>query len=101
MLTDSFYIDETGGRPVICNKRTEMRLEIFNLEDESFAAAKDQNVFYADDHGTPIAIVVHYDISNDEEIARAVKWYANYLDYPQMDVSLDDPRPPFKLRIVK
>jgi hypothetical protein len=101
MHKGSFYIDETGNRPIICSRDTDIRIEVFNLEDEHFVAPKDKVVFYADDHGTHRAFVVHSVPFKEENVADAFKWYSNYLDYPQMVITMKDPRPPFKLHIVR
>lgn len=101
MLAPTFFIDETGDRPVICNRYTPMRLEVFNLEDQTFTAPAGKLVFFGDDHGTSIAIVAMYERTRIKEITEALKWYAVYLDYPEMHITTEDPRPPVTLRVVK
>lgn len=69
-------------------------ITVYCLEDVPFKADNDKLVFYGDDHGSYFAFETEYSPEIVDEISAAITWYAkNKLDYPQMELMIEDPRP--------
>jgi hypothetical protein len=68
---------------------------------DQYQPAKGELHIYGEDHGEWLAFETeHWDGDNLDLITQAVVWYARYLDYPEMTISTEDPRPGHKLRLI-
>lgn len=78
---------------MIVSEGSDLRIAIYHLGIEPFKPTPGKNVFYGDDHGDLLAFETPFKAENFNEVSAALKWYATYLDYPEMNLVLRDPRP--------
>lgn len=98
----SYFLLPDANRPIIVHGPTGLKLHVYSLEAENFRPTKGELHIFGDDHGEWLAFETEGWKGDDTQIfASAVLWYAVYLDYPTMEITTDDPRPPYRLRIVK
>jgi hypothetical protein len=93
-----FSIDKTRNRDIITTAGTNLTISVYYLEEEPFEPTPGETVFYGDDHGAYIAFETtgwnpEADTEHLELVGLALMWYAKILDYPQMQLSIEDPRP--------
>ena len=87
-----FFVIDNGREDIICFWDRELRIRVIPLTDSPLYQDRKELLYYGDDFGTPIAFqTIDYDGEDTEIILQAIKWYAQYLDYPQMVVSEENP----------
>jgi hypothetical protein len=99
MQTTNYFMLSDGERDVIVHAQTGLRVNVFSLENEGFHPTAGELHIFGDDHGEWLAFETEdYTVEALDIFKGAVVWYARYLDYPEMEISSEDPRPPFKLK---
>lgn len=78
---------------MIVAEGTDLQIAIYHLGIEPFRHTPGKLVFYGDDHGDLLAFETAFKAENTDLLTLALKWYAAYLDYPEMNLLLRDPRP--------
>lgn len=102
MFSTTFSLLEYQERDVIVHDETGLRINVFGLEVDDYHPTTGELHIFGDDYGEWLAFETenwngeHLDI-----ISQAVVWYARYLDYPEMTIVTEDPRPEFKLKVIK
>jgi hypothetical protein len=81
-------------RDVIHSRDTRLKIRVFCLTEEKFTANPNeiQLYGYANDklYGFETINIVAEDAL---DVVDAIKWYAGYVEYPEMEVLPEDPRP--------
>jgi hypothetical protein len=99
MQTTKYFILATENRDIIVHAETGLRVNVFRLENEGFMPTVGELHVFGDDHGGWLAFETEgYSSENLGLVKGAVIWYARYLDYPEMDIRTEDPRPAVKLK---
>ncbi|HEY0771504.1 MAG TPA: hypothetical protein VGD31_14355 [Sphingobacteriaceae bacterium] len=87
-----FFVVDNGREDIICFWDSELRIRVAPLTDSPVYEDSKELLYYGDDFGTPVAFqTIDYHGEDPELILNAIKWYAQYLDYPQMVVSKENP----------
>lgn len=99
MLPNNYFLLEDQERDIIVHGETGLRVNVFGLEVDQYEPTPGELHIFGDDHGEWLAFETEgWSIENLDIISGAVKWYARYLDYPEMQISEEDPRPAVRLR---
>jgi hypothetical protein len=86
------FIADNGGQDIICFWDSELRIRVTSLTGSPLFHDPKELVFYGDDNGSPIAFqTIDYHGEDTSIILKAIEWYAEYLEYPEMIVSTDNP----------
>lgn len=86
-LTDYFICDTADG-DIIGYWDEDVRVRVIRLTRNSFRPQPVEIQFYGDDHGVPLAFeTIDYNGEDEETILNAIRWYADFLNYPQMKVT--------------
>jgi hypothetical protein len=92
-----YFVVDNGHEDIICFWDNEIRIRVASLTGSPLYEDPDELLYYGDDFGTPIAFqTIDYQGEDVEFILKAIKWYAEYLDYPQMVISKENPLSDFK-----
>lgn len=99
MLSTTYSLLEDQDRDVIVHNETGLRVNVFGLEVDDYHPAPGEIHIFGDDHGEWLAFETEgWNGENLGLISQAVIWYARYLDYPEMNIVTEDPRPSVKFR---
>jgi hypothetical protein len=99
MLTTNYFLLEDQERNVIVHGETGLRVHVFGLEVDDYHPAPGELHLFGDDHGEWLAFETEgWSMESMDIITEAVVWYARYLDYPEMNIQTEDPRPVRRLR---
>jgi hypothetical protein len=99
MQTTNYFLLEDQERDVIVHAETGLQVNVFGLEVDNYSPASGELHIFGEDHGEWLAFETEgWSMESMDIISGAVVWYARYLDYPEMQISEEDPRPEFKLR---
>jgi hypothetical protein len=102
MISNTYSLLEDQERDIIIHRISGLRVNVFGLEVDNYRPTKGELRIYGDDHGEWLAFETEGWNGEDLDIiSQAVVWYARYLDYPEMTITTEDPRPEFKLKVVK
>lgn len=94
MKKNNYFLLEDARRDVIVHGETGLRVNVFNRETEGFSPAPGEIHVVGDDHGLWLAFETEgWTMEGLEIVSSAVLWYARRLDYPQMQITTEDPRP--------
>lgn len=100
MYSTNYYLLPDQERDVIVHEATGIQLNVFGLEVDHFTPTNGEIHIFGEDHGEWLAFeTVNYNYEDLDIIKAAVVWYARYLDYSEMEITTEDPRPEFRLRI--
>jgi hypothetical protein len=99
MQTNNYFLLDDEERHVIVHGETGLRVNVFGLEVDNFRPTPGELHIFGDAHGEWLAFETEgWSMESMTIISDAVAWYACYLDYPEMQITEEDPRPQFKLR---
>ena len=81
-------------RDVIHSRDTSLKIRVFCLNEERFNADENEIQLYGYAHNKLYAFET-INISADDalDVVGAIQWYADYIDYPEMEILPEDPRP--------
>lgn len=100
MRNDVFLLAKDADnacRDIIFHRDGTLRVRVFCLDEEDFQPDPGELQFYADNNGELLAFETYgYNMEEPGLIIESIRWYANYLDNPEMDISAEDPRTEFK-----
>jgi hypothetical protein len=95
-MESSNYFLLNRERNVIVHKATGLRINVFGLEVENYRPNPTELHVFGDDHGEWLAFETEGWSTEDRVILiDAVKWYSQFLDYPEINITEEDPRPAF------
>jgi len=96
-MDGNVYLLLTGSSQLsadtIYSRDTDLKINVYNLTLTGFTANADEIQLYAY-HNNELLAFETVDITADEamEMLAAIKWYAGYVGYPQMEILPEDPR---------
>lgn len=80
-------------REVIRHRDGDLRIRVYCLGDDEFEPNQDELQFYANDNGRLLAFETSgYDGSDPLLVIEAIRWYADYIENPKMEILAEDPR---------
>lgn len=86
-ITDYFICDTSDG-DIIGYWDEDIRIRVVRLTRNMFSPLPNEVQFYGDDHGVPLAFeTIDYDNEDEALILDAIRWYADFLNYPQMKIT--------------
>lgn len=101
MKSTAYFLLADQERDIIVHDKTGLRVNVFSLEQEGFTPTLGELHIFGDDHGEWLAFETEgWTTETTSIFSNAVVWYAVNLDYPEMQITTEDPRPPSKLRII-
>ncbi len=96
MALDVFLLlkdPEIPCRDIIYHRDGTLRINVFCLPQEEFNPDPGEIQFFADDNGEMLAFeTVNYNGEDPGLIIEAIRWYAQYLQNPGMEILAEDPR---------
>jgi hypothetical protein len=98
MLSTNFYVIQTEEGDMIRDVKSMLRINIHRLNNASFNPNPSELQFYSRYPGAVLA----FETVNIKDylrplVASALLWYAQYIGYPEMNISSQDPRPALKV----
>ena len=88
---------ENGCRDMIFHRDGSLRVCVYCLEEDIFELKPDELQFYGDNNGEFLAFETRgYNMEEPGLIIQAIRWYANYIGNPEMEILAEDPRPEIK-----
>jgi hypothetical protein len=97
MLSTDFYVIQTENGDMIRDAKSMLRINIFRLDTGLFQPNPTELQFYSIYPG----VVLAFETVNIKDylrplVASALLWYAQYIGYPEMNISTEDPRSSLK-----
>ena len=97
MLSTNFYVIQTEDGDMIRDFKSMLRINIHQLNNGTFNPNPAELQFYSRYPGVLLA----FETVNIKDylrplVASALLWYAQYIGYPEMNISSEDPRPALK-----
>ena len=81
-------------RDVIHSRDTGLKIRVFCLNDEQFSADSNEIQLYGYANNKLFAFETINIVAEDAlDVVSAIQWYADYVEYPQMEILPEDPRP--------
>ncbi len=81
-------------RDIIHSRDTGLKIRVFCLENEKFNVDYNEIQLYGYASDKLYAFETINILADDAlDVVGAIKWYAGYIDCPQMEILADDPRP--------
>jgi len=89
LLTGSNQLSEE----IIYSRDTDLKVKVYNLSEMAFTADDSEIQLYAYFNGDLLAFET-IDIRPEDamDVILAIKWYAQYKEYTEMEILPDDPR---------
>lgn len=80
-------------RDIIRQRDGKLRILVFCLDKESFEPDTEEIQFYGNNNGTFLAFETSdYDGRDPVAVIEAIRWYADYIKNPKMEILAEDPR---------
>ena len=80
-------------RDVIHSRDTNLKIRVFCLSEEQYTADNNEIQLFGYADGKLYAFETINIIAEDAlDVVGAIQWYAEYIDFPQMEILPDDPR---------
>jgi hypothetical protein len=93
MHADYFVTQTPDGREVIKSYlNPAFEIAIYHLANEPFNPDPEKLQLYGDDYGAYLAFEMVLGPDLLDSYGEALSWYAEYIDYPQMNRTTFDPR---------
>ncbi|TSJ36434.1 hypothetical protein FO440_23320 [Mucilaginibacter corticis] len=94
MHSTTYFLSDEANDHVIVHEVTGLRVQTFSLEQEPFYPQENEIHLFGDDHGEWLAFeTIGWKGEPISVLEGAMIWYARYLDYPEMLITEEDPRP--------
>jgi hypothetical protein len=98
MLSTNFYLVQTENGDMIRDVKSMLTISVRHLNKEPFQPNPCELQFYSRYPGDMIAFeTVNIKDYLRPMVASALLWYAQYIGYPEMNISSEDPRPSLKV----
>lgn len=92
--TDFFIFNNIDG-DIIGFWDHQLRIRVVDIIDEPYQTDPNELHFYGDNRNIPIVFeTIDYEGENISIIIEAIKWYAEYINYPQMKITRENRFPP-------
>lgn len=100
MQTSNFYIVKTNGQDVIRDHKTLLQIKIYNLDNQSIVVNDNEVILYGIGRDNLLLFeTVNFHNCDASLVAYALAWYVDYIDHPEMIITMDDPRTTYRLKI--
>jgi hypothetical protein len=97
MLSTNFYLVQTENGDMIRDVKSMLTISVHHLNKAPFQPNPSELQFYSRYPGDMIAFeTVNIKDYLRPMVASALLWYAQYIGYPEMNISSEDPRPALK-----
>jgi len=97
MLSSNFYLVQTETGDMIRDVKSMLTISVHHLNNEPFQPNPSELQFYSRYPGDLLAFeTVNIKDYLRPMVASALLWYAQYIGYPEMNISSEDPRPSLK-----
>lgn len=84
-------------RDIIRQRDGSLRVLVYCLDEENFEPHPGKLQFYADHNGTLLAFETSMGDEDDPiSVIEAIRWYAEYIDNPRMEILSENPRLNYK-----
>ena len=81
-------------RDVIHSRDTGLKIRVFCLDKEQFSPDSNEIQLFGYANEKLFAFETIHIVAEDAlDVVGAIQWYAEYIDYPEMEILPDDPRP--------
>ena len=97
MLSSNLYLVQTETGDMIRDVKSMLTISVHHLNNEPFQPNPSELQFYSRYPGDLLAFeTVNIKDYLRPMVASALLWYAQYIGYPEMNISSEDPRPSLK-----
>ena len=80
-------------RDVIHSRDTSLKIKVFCLDEETFHADGNEIQLYGYANKKLYAFeTININAEDALDVVGAIQWYADYIDFPEMEILPDDPR---------
>ncbi len=80
-------------RDVIHSRDTNLKIRVFCLNKEEFSPDSNEIQLYGYANDKLFAFeTIHISADDALDVVGAIQWYADYIDYPEMEILPEDPR---------
>lgn len=84
---------EDDCRDMVFHRGGSLRLYVYCLDKENFEPNPDELQFYGDNNGEVLAFETkQYDLEDPGLVIEAIRWYARYIENPELEILAEDPR---------
>ncbi len=81
-------------RDVIHSRDTSLKIRVFCLSEERFSANESEIQLYGYAQDKLYAFeTINITADDALDVVGAIQWYADYIDFPEMEILPEDPRP--------
>ncbi len=81
-------------RDVIHSRDTNLKIRVFCLDKERFTPDNNEIQLYGFANNKLFAFeTINIKAEDALDVVGAIQWYADYINYPKMEILPDDPRP--------
>jgi hypothetical protein len=81
-------------RDIIHSRDTNLKIRVFCVDEEQFTPTSNEIQLYAYAESKLYAFETINITGEDAlDVVGAIQWYADYIDFPEMEILPDDPRP--------
>jgi len=81
-------------RDVIHSRDTGLKVRVFCLSEERFSANDNEIQLYGYANDKLYAFeTININADDALDVVGAIQWYADYIEYPEMEILPEDPRP--------
>lgn len=89
LVTDS----QDPEKDVIHSRDTGLKVRVFDLEKVNYQPNNSEIQLFAYANGTLLGFeTINVTADDALDVLEAIKWYARYIEYPQMEILPEDPR---------
>jgi len=80
-------------RDVIRHRDGDLRIHVYCLDNTEFEPNPEELQFYGNDNGKLLVFETsRYNGDDPLLVIEAIRWYADYIDNPRMEILAEDPR---------
>ncbi|MXV52564.1 hypothetical protein GS399_16435 [Pedobacter sp. HMF7647] len=80
-------------RNIIYHRGGTLKVYVYCLDIEHFEPNPNELQFYTQNHKETLAFeTCDYDMEDPGLVIEAIRWYARYIDNPEMEIYAEDPR---------
>ncbi|MBB5396755.1 MULTISPECIES: hypothetical protein [unclassified Mucilaginibacter] len=80
-------------RDVIHSRDTGLKIRVFCLSEDKFSPSDSEIQLYGYAHGKLYAFeTINITADDALDVVSAIQWYADYIEYPDMEILPEDPR---------
>jgi hypothetical protein len=84
-------------RDIIRQRDSNLRILVYCLQTDHFEANPNELQFFAENNGETLAFETsNYDGEDPIAIIEAIRWYADYIDNPRMEILAENPKLNYK-----